>query len=315
MPASPLAVEARDLAKTFRSGWLRRRETAALRGASLQVPRGAIYGLLGPNGAGKTTLLSILATLLLPDSGSATILGHDVVREAFAIRRRLNMASGNASFVWSLRPAEVLAFYGRLYGLHGRPLRARVDELLERFELTPHLKTEYNELSTGLKQRLALAKALLNRPEVLFLDEPTLGLDPDVSIRIRGQIADLRRQEGTTIILTTHYMREADELCDRIAFIKGGRILAEGSADALKRQIRIGDVIALRLDPPLPQRMGELPGILQLHMRGERLECTVDAADKRLPEILRWLVEQGVLVRECQVKEHDLEEVFVELAR
>ena len=149
MRASLLAVEAHDLAKTFRSGWLRRRETPALRGASLRVERGAIFGLLGPNGAGKTTLLSILATLLLPDGGSARILGHDVVREAFAIRRRLNMASGNASFVWSLRPAEVLSFYGRLYGLHGRTLRTRVGELLERFELTPHLKTEYNELSTG----------------------------------------------------------------------------------------------------------------------------------------------------------------------
>ncbi len=315
MPASPLAVEARDLAKTFRSGWVRRRETAALRGASLQVPRGAIFGLLGPNGAGKTTLLSILATLLLPDSGSATVLGHDIVRDPFAVRRRLNMASGNASFVWSLRPAEVLSFYGRLYGLSGAVLRRRVEELIERSELGPHRRTEYNELSTGLKQRLAFAKALLNEPEVLFLDEPTLGLDPDVSIRIRAQIAELRRERGTTIILTTHYMREAEELCDTIAFIKGGRILAEGSADALKRQIRIGDVIALRLDPPLPERMGELPGILQLHVRGERVECTVDAADKRLPEILRWLVEQGVLVRECQVKEHDLEEVFVELAR
>ena len=150
---------------------------------------------------------------------------------------------------------------------------------------------------------------------MLFLDEPTLGLDPDVSIRIRAQIAELRRERGTTIILTTHYMREAEELCDTIAFIKGGRILAEGSADALKRQIRIGDVIALRLDPPCPERMGELPGILQLQVRGERVECTVDAADKRLPEILRWLVEQGVLIRECQVKEHDLDEVFVELAR
>src|SRR6202008_3516043 len=137
-----LAVDARDLVKTFSSGWLRRRRTEALRGASLQVPRGAIFGLLGPNGAGKTTLLSILATLLLPDSGSAPILGHDVVREAFAIRRRLNMASDNAAFVWSLRPAEVLAFYGRLYGLHGRALRQRVNELLERFELTAHLKTE-----------------------------------------------------------------------------------------------------------------------------------------------------------------------------
>ena len=315
MPASSLAVEARDLAKTFRSGWLRRRETEALRGATLQVERGQIFGLLGPNGAGKTTLLSILATLLLPDRGHASILGHDVVREAFAIRRRLNMASGNASFVWSLRPAEVLAFYGRLYGLHGRALRTRVDALVERFELLPHLKTEYNELSTGLKQRLALAKALLNDPEVLFLDEPTLGLDPDVSIRVRGQIAELRRERGTTIILTTHYMREAEELCDRIAFIKGGRILAEGTADELKRQIRIGDVIALRLDPAAPAGLAALPGMMQVQARGDRVECTVDSSEKRLAEILRWLADHGVSIRDCQVHEPELEEVFVELAR
>ena len=315
MPASSLAVEAHDLAKTFRSGWFRRRTTPALRGANLQVPRGAIFGLLGPNGAGKTTLLSILATLLLPDQGSATILGHDVVREAFAARRRLNMASGNASFVWSLRPAEVLNFYGRLYGLHGRALRQKTGALLERFELLPHLKTEYNELSTGLKQRLALAKALLNDPEVLFLDEPTLGLDPDVSIRIRAQIAELRRERGTTIILTTHYMREAEELCDRIAFIKGGRILAEGSADELKRQIRIGDVISLRLDPALPAGLAELEGVLHVERRGDRVECTVDSSEKRLTEVLRWLHEQGTLIRDCEVKEPELEEVFVELAR
>src|SRR5262249_51064855 len=253
--------------------------------------------------------------LLLPDRGSATILGHDVVREAFAIRRRLNMASGNASFVWSLRPAEVLSFYGRLYGLHGPALRARVDALLERFELTPHLKTEYNELSTGLKQRLAFAKALLNDPEVLFLDEPTLGLDPDVSVRIREQIAGLRRERGTTVILTTHYMREAEELCDTIAFIKGGRILAQGTADQLKRQIRIGEVIQLKLDPAVPERLAELSGVLQMHVRGELVECTVDDSEKRLPEILRWLHEQAVLVRDCEVKEPELEEVFVELAR
>jgi len=309
------AVDAKDLAKTFRSGWLGRRRKEALRGASLQVPSGAIFGLLGPNGAGKTTLLSILATLLLPDSGTATILGHDIVREAGAIRRRLNMASGNASFVWSLRPPEVLTFYGGLYGLWGRRLRSRVDELIEQCELGPHAKTEYNALSTGLKQRLALAKALLNDPEVLFLDEPTLGLDPDVSIRLRAQIAALRRERGTTIILTTHYMREAEELCDQIAFIKDGRILAQGTADELKRQIRIGDVIALRLDPVAPQGLAGLPGVLQSHVRGEFMEYTVDALDKRLPEILRWLHEQGVLVRDCQVREPELEEVFVELAR
>jgi len=315
LASSGLAVDARDLTKTFRSGWLRPRRTEALRGASLQVPRGAIFGLLGPNGAGKTTLLSILATLLIPDGGSAWVLGYDVVREAREVRRRLNMASGNASFVWSLRPAEVLAFYGRLYGLHGRALRARVDELIELCELGAHRTTEYNELSTGLKQRLAFAKALLNRPEVLFLDEPTLGLDPDVSVRIRAQIARLRRELGTTIILTTHYMREAEELCDEIAFIKGGRILARGAADALKRQIHIGEVVSLRLDPAEPMGLAELSGVLGMRRRGDRLEVTVDAAEKRLPELLRWLYGQGVEVRDCRVREADLEEVFVELAR
>src|SRR5205085_8197780 len=124
-------------------------------GVSLDVPRGAIFGLLGPNGAGKTTLLSILATLLLPDSGRVTILGHDVVREASALRRRLNMASGNASFVWAMRPPEILGFYGRLYGLSGRTLRHRVEALIEMCELTQHRRASYNELSTGLKQRLA----------------------------------------------------------------------------------------------------------------------------------------------------------------
>jgi len=310
-----LAVEAYDLRKTFKSGWLGQRRTEALRGAGLQVPRGAIYGLLGPNGAGKTTLLSILATLLLPDSGSASILGYDVVREATAIRRRLNMASGNASFVWSLRPPEVLTFYGGLYGLHGRVLRERVETLIEQCELGPHRKTEYNALSTGLKQRLAMAKALINEPEVLFLDEPTLGLDPDISIRLRAQIAALRRERGTTIILTTHYMREAEELCDRIAFIKAGRILAEGTPDELKRQIRIGDVITLRLEPGAPRGLTDLPGVLQVHVKGDQIECTVDSSEKRLSEILRWLHEQGVLVRDCQVREPELEEVFVEFAR
>src|SRR5213593_4653217 len=308
------AVDAKDLTKTFRSGWLGRRRKEALTGASLEVPSGAIFGLLGPNGAGKTTLLSILATLLLPDSGSATILGHDVVREAGAIRRRLNMASGNASFVWSLRPPEVLTFYGGLYGLWGRRLRSRVDELIEQCELGPHVKTEYNALSTGLKQRLALAKALLNDPEVLFLDEPTLGLDPDVSIRLRAQIAALRRERGTTIILTTHYMREAEELCDQIAFIKDGRILAQGTADDLKRQIGLGDVIALRVEPPAPW-LRNAPGVLRCADNDGWVRCTVDDAEKRLPELLRQLYAEGREVKSVQVKEPELEEVFVELAR
>jgi len=310
-----LAIDARDVTKTFRSGWLRRRETPALRGVSLAVPRGVIWGLLGPNGAGKTTLLSILATLLTPDSGTVTVLGHDVVREATALRRRLNMASGRPSFLWSLRVDEIVAFYGRLYGLSGERLRRRVDELLELCELAPFRRVQYSELSTGLKQRVALAKSLVNDPELLFLDEPTLGLDPDVSVRVRQHIARLRREHGMTIVLTTHYMREADELCDEIAFIKAGRILARGTPGELKRQIRLGEVVALRLDPLRVGWLADAPGILRCVEADGWVECTVDEAEKRLPELLRALHADGVVVRNVQVREPELEEVFVELAR
>jgi len=310
-----LAIDARDVTKTFHSGWPRRRRTEALRGVSLAVPGGAIFGLLGLNGAGKTTLLSILTTLLTPDGGSVTVLGLDVLRDAASLRRRLNMASGRPSFLWSLRVGEIVAFYGRLYGLHGAALRRKVDELVEVYELTPYRRVPYNELSTGLKQRVALAKSLVNDPELLFLDEPTLGLDPDVSVRVRDHIRRLRRERGITIVLTTHYMREADELCDEIAFIKAGRILARGTPGELKRQIRVGEVIALKLDPPAVPWLAEAPGVLRCAAAGGRVECTVDDAEKRLPEILRALHADGVVVRNVQVHGPELEEVFVELAR
>ncbi len=317
MPSPPasLAIDAREVAKTFRSGWLRPRVTEALRGVTLEVPRGAIVGLLGPNGAGKTTFLSILTTLLIPDRGTVRVLGMDVVRDSLALRRRLNMASGRPSFLWSLRVAEIVAFYGRLYGLAGAALRARVDALIEQYELTEYRRVPYSELSTGLKQRVALAKSLVNDPELLFLDEPTLGLDPDVSVRVRAHIAALRRERGMTIVLTTHYMREAEELCDEVAFIKAGRILDAGTPDELKRRIGLGDVIALCLEPAAPAWLAEAPGVLRCTTADGWTKCTVDDAEKRLPDLLRQLFAEGVTVRNVRVREPELEEVFVELAR
>src|SRR6267378_2569397 len=256
-----LAIDARDVEKTFRSGWPRRRETPALRGVSLAVERGSIFGLLGPNGAGKTTLLSILATLLTPDRGTVMVLGLDVVREAGALRRRLNMASGRPSFLWSLRVAEILAFYGRLYGLSGAALHRRVDGLIELCELGPYRRIPYSDLSTGLKQRVALAKSLVNDPELLFLDEPTLGLDPDVSVRVRAHI------------------------------------------------------VRLRLDPARVPWLADVPGVLRCVEVDGWVECTVDEAEKRLPELLRALYAEGVVIRNVQVREPELEEVFVELAK
>jgi len=174
------AVEVSELKKSFHAGLWSRRVTTALAGVSFTVPGGTIFAVLGPNGAGKTTLLSIASTLLLPDSGSVRLLGFDVVREAPRVRERINMVSGHTNFIWSLTTREILDHHGMLYGLTGRARARKVESLIERFELRTHRDVAYNELSTGLKQRLALAKALVNDPELLFLDEPTVALDPDI---------------------------------------------------------------------------------------------------------------------------------------
>lgn len=307
-------VEAEGLTKTFVTGWLRPRRREALAGVSLRVAPGTIYGIVGPNGAGKTTLLSILATILTPDTGRATLLGHDLTREPAAIRQRLNLVSGHANFVWSLRVAEILDFYARLYGLPARERSFRVEELLDWCELRPYRAVPYNELSTGLKQRLALAKGLVNRPELLLLDEPTVGLDPDMALKVRAQIAELRARERVTILLCTHYMREAEQLCDQVAFLKRGAILVEGSPAELKRRLGLGDAIRLRTTGPLPDLAG-LPGLLQWAVRDGQLTCTVDEAATRLPRLLGLLQAGGVSVQELRVTEPDLEDVFVEYAK
>ena len=308
------AVEVRDLEKTFRTGWPRRR-TPALRGVSFTVAPGVIFGVLGPNGAGKTTLLSILATLLLPDRGEARVLGLDVVRDAHRVRERINLASGSTSFLWSLTPREILDVTARSYGLPAGVRTRRVDELLAQFELTAHARQPYNELSTGLKQRLALAKAFVNQPELLILDEPTVGLDPDISARIREQIVALRAARRMTILLSTHYMREADQLCDEVVFLREGRIPARGDPQSLKRQILSGDRVRLVVEGEAEPGLLGLPGVLAAAARDGALECVVDDARKRLPEILRHLTERGLAVSDVSVAEPTLESVFIELAR
>jgi len=276
-------------------------DRVAVDDVSFELAPGEIFALLGPNGAGKTTTLRMLAGLIAPSSGSVERRGAvGFLPETPGLWERLTVRQN-------------LLVYARLHGLPDPP-RA-IDEGLAAFGLRDRGGDIAAELSKGLKQRVALAKALVNDPELLFLDEPTLGLDPDVAARVRAHIARLRREQGITIVLTTHYMREADELCDEIAFIKSGQILARGTSGELKRQIRLGEVIAFRLDPARVPWLAEIPGVLRCVEVDGWVECTVDEAEKRLPELLRALHAEGVVIRNVQVREPELEEVFVELAK
>jgi len=236
-----VTLTAENLFKTYRSK-ITGEKIPALRGVNLEVQRGEIFTILGPNGAGKTTLLNCLSLLLQPDKGEIEIFGQKISGSPDHIKNKINMSSGNANFPWCLTVKELLRFYGFLYGLFGASLNKRIQELVEILELTPFLERRFDELSTGSKQKLALAKALINSPELLFLDEPTIGLDVDVAKKIRAFIVRLNKEKQVTIILTTHYMAEAEELSHRIAFLFSGQLLSMGTPSALKEKLQAKDM-------------------------------------------------------------------------
>ncbi|WP_256205055.1 ABC transporter ATP-binding protein [Aeropyrum camini] len=232
-------IEASNLVKRFVSGRIRRRVVEALRGVSFRVYKGEIYSFLGPNGAGKTTTVRILATLLDPDGGEARVAGFDVVKERWEVRRRIGvMLSVERGFYWKLTGRENLYYFGRLYGIPSRELKSRIEEVLDIVGLKDlgGADKPFEEMSLGMKARLGLARVLLKDPEVLILDEPTLGLDPASARTIRGVIKRLA-SEGRTIFITTHNMVEAELVSDRAAIIVGGRIAMEGTPDELKKRV------------------------------------------------------------------------------
>jgi ABC-2 type transport system ATP-binding protein len=311
-PMQP-AILAQGIGKSFRTGALGPLKVA-LQDLDLEVAPGAIFGVLGPNGAGKTTLISILATLLSPDTGWAKVLGLDVVKEAGALKERINLAASGAQFLWCLTVEENLRFYGRLYGLGGRVLTAKVAELVALFALEPHRRVTFERLSTGLKQRLALAKALINTPELLFLDEPTSGLDPEMSRHIREEILRLNRETGLTILLTTHNLREAEMLCGEVAFLKEGRLLSRGRIADLQQRLGLGDHLRLVFTAsPAPLAYEKLPGVLSHLVQGSRVDLVLDKAEVRLPAILEAVAHTPYPLARVQVKPVDLEEIYREI--
>lgn len=230
-----MLVELRDVSKRFG-------DRLAVDRLNLSVPEGACFGLLGPNGAGMTTALRMVYGVTQPTSGSVTVFGLDVSREARAVRQRLGVTMQENVFIDVLSPTENLRVFGRYHLLSERELTARIDELLDFLELRSHASVPVKFLSGGFKRRLAIAMSLLNRPELLILDEPTTGLDPAVRLLLWSRVRALRAN-GTTILLTTHYMDEAERLCDHIAIVAAGRIVAEGAPAALIREHLAPDAI------------------------------------------------------------------------
>jgi ABC-2 type transport system ATP-binding protein len=311
-----LAIRAEEIFKTFRSGWWSKRKKEVLKGINLQIEEGEIFGILGPNGAGKTTLLSILSTLLLPDRGKVQILGIDGLQNGHRIREKVNISSGNANFLWSMTVKENLHFYGMLYGLNGNRRKEKVEALISLFNLEEHRDVSFDRLSTGMKQRLSLAKSLLNDPSVLFLDEPTVGLDPSVSIWIREQIRSIQKEKGMTVLLTTHNMKEAEYLCGRIAFLKEGEILAMGSAEALKRMVRIGDRVRIEFEGRISEdEILRTEGVINYSISGGLCEIIVDEGEKRLGPLVAQLSQGGVEIKKVTLGQTDLEDVFIEFTK
>jgi ABC-2 type transport system ATP-binding protein len=307
-----LAVEAKGLRKTFVSGWFQKRTKEALKGLDLQVPAGSFWGVLGPNGAGKTTFLSILANLLTPEEGEVRIFGKDWRSHAMELCQRINLSSGHANFLWSLTVRENLEYYAMLYGLPGKRRRLKVEELLRLFDLQNFARVRFDELSTGTKQKLSLAKALLNEPELLLLDEPTVGLDPDVARHIRELVQRLHREKETTILMTTHNMKEAEALCKEVAFIKDGVIRACASPKELKRELGLGDAIHISFHGTLPPSpFADLPGVYSFQAGDSTCRLLVDDHRRRLPRILEYFISQNASIHDLRIQESDLEDVFI----
>ncbi|HEY3335441.1 MAG TPA: ABC transporter ATP-binding protein [Candidatus Limnocylindrales bacterium] len=319
--ALPPAISVRGVRRVYDA---KPKAVTALAGVDLEVAPGEFFGLLGPNGAGKTTLIKILTTLLLPTSGEARIFGFDVVEETRRIRRIMNMvAGGEQSGYGILTVREQLWMFSQFYGLHTGEGWTRVDELIEAVGLQDQRIQRVSTLSTGQRQKMNMARGLLNDPWILFLDEPTLGLDVAAARSIRELVLDWKAAvPGRTVLLTTHYMAEADELCDRIAIVDHGRILAIGTPDELKKRVQRESIFRLELDhlDGGAATLARLPGVESAALAADadseaqrvvvNLVLTDDAA---LGAVVTALGGTGSQILALRKSEPTLEDVFVEL--
>ena len=315
-------VEAVDLCRTYKTttGTFRRGtiEVEAVKGISFEIQEGELFGLLGPNGAGKTTTIKMLITLLIPTSGTARVLGRDVVKDAKWVRERIGYVFGGDRGLYErLSALDNLRYFAELYGVDPKVQRQRIHELLELVGLSGREKERVEGFSRGMRQRLHIARGILHDPPVVFLDEPSIGVDPVGARELRAMISGLR-DSGKTVLLTTHYMFEADELCDRIAVVAHGKILAEGTPRDLKQGVADGTIVEIEvygIEEPALVAVREIPGVTSVNVE-ERDQAQViviqTASDVEVTQAIMARLE-GVRLGHVTTREPTLEDAYVAL--
>ncbi len=322
--SSSLAIETRDLGRIYKlrgSKKETRKELVALEGVNLTVERGELFGLLGPNGAGKTTLIKILTTLLSPTSGWARVAGADVNTEPDAVRPRINMVSGGESSGYGLLTVrENLWMFSQFYGVPSKEANERIEALLDMVGMKDRMHTKSSDLSTGLRQKMNIVRGFLTEPEVLFLDEPTLGLDVGAMRDVRRFILEwLKADKERTLLLTTHYMAEADELCDRVAIINKGKVLACDKPSVLKQRLQKDALFEIEVSPlnGLTQQMlVDQPEVTKAAVTetetGAKLSIGL-VEESALARVINLFTQKDVKVMNLSKREPTLEDVFVDL--
>ncbi len=307
-------IKARGLARTFKS---RRATVEAVRGVDIDVEAGELVGFLGPNGAGKTTTLRMLTTLLDPTAGTATVAGVDLRADPTEVRRRIGYVAQGGSTPPDVPVGEELITHGRLYRLSHAEASGRAERLYQQLDLTGLDKRMIKTLSGGQRRRLDIAMGLIHQPRLIFLDEPTTGLDPQSRSNLWDHIRSLRDEHGVTVFLTTHYLEEADLLCDRILVMDNGSIVAEGTPDELKRKVS-GDTVTVTVADATrvataADVAGRQPGAHDVHVDGGEIRFRVPQGDTALPALLRDLDEVGVTLSSMAVHRPTLDDVFLTL--
>ncbi len=306
----PVILEAQQLVKKFK-------DFTAVKGVSFEIQAGEIFSLLGPNGAGKTTTISMLSTLLAPTSGDAQIGGHSVVHAPMAVRQLIGVVPQEIALYDDLNAAENLFFFGRMHGMGGAALKQRVAEVLEQVGLTDRAKSRVKTFSGGMKRRLNIGVGLLHRPQMVFMDEPTVGIDPQSRRNILDAVKELNRQ-GLTVLYTTHYMEEAQELSDRVGIIDHGELIACGTQKELTQLVGQHETLRLHLNDEinaddLAQKLEALPQILKASAADHQVVLMVTEAEEALPGVIATANALNIKIRSVDIEEPNLEAVFLHL--